>query len=142
MSSVCRVFIIGNLGRDPESKTVGQNQSLMTNFSVATSHRGADGQEQTSWHNVTAWAKTAQNCQQYLKKGAKVCVEGRIDYQEGTNRDGVKMTYTKIIADRVTFLDTFSKSKDDQPTARPQSTVDRSKPVSPFTPQEEMDLPF
>jgi len=140
MRSLHRVFIIGNLGKDPESKTIGQNQTLVCSFSVATSHRNADGSEQTSWHNVTAWAKTAQNCQQYLKKGSKVCVEGRIDYQEGTNRDGVKMLYTKIIADRVTFLDT--KSKDDSTQARAQTPIDRSQPVSPFTPQEEMDLPF
>ena len=110
MSSVNRVFLLGNLGRDPESKPVGD--SGVCKFSLATSWTSG-GKEDVAWHQIEAWGKTGELCQKYLKKGAKVCVEGRIRYSQW-EKDGVKLTQTSIVADRVTFLSTFAK-EDDKP---------------------------
>lgn len=107
MSSVNRVFLIGNLGKDPESRSITggfSGEATVCNFSLATSS-GPQGKELTQWHNITAWDRTAELCQKYLKKGAKVCVEGRIQYRE-YEKDGAKQYRTDIVAERVTFLST------------------------------------
>ena len=109
MSSVNRVFLLGNLGRDPESKAVGD--SRVCKFSLATSWTSG-GKEDVAWHQIEAWGKTGEICQKYLKKGAKVCVEGRIRYSQW-EKDGVKQYGTSIVADRVTFLST--QAKEDNP---------------------------
>lgn len=113
MSSVNRVFLLGNLGRDPESRQVGD--SSVCKYSLATSY-GSGGKEDVAWHQIEAWGKTAELCQKYLKKGAKVCVEGRIKYSSW-EKDGVKHTGTSIVADRVTFLSTQAKDEPKEPFA-------------------------
>jgi len=103
MSSVNRVFLIGNLGKDPESRSISGGATVC-NFSLATS-TGQQGKESTQWHNISAWDKTGELCQKFLKKGSKVCVEGRIQYRE-YEKDGAKQYRTDIVAERVTFLST------------------------------------
>lgn len=134
MSSVNSVFIVGNLGKDPEVKQLGTGTTVCS-FSVATSYQGANGTEKTSWHNVQAWQKTAENCAKYLKKGSKVCVEGRIDYSE-SEKDGKKTYFTNIVANKVTFLSSVAK---DQAVSTP---VTRDNPVSSFAPDGFDNIPF
>ncbi len=107
MSSVNSVFIVGNLGKDPEVRQLGTGTTVCS-FSVATTYAGKNGAEKTSWHNVQAWEKTGENCAKYLKKGSKVCVEGRIDYSE-SEKDGKKTYFTNIVANKVTFLSSVAR---------------------------------
>lgn len=107
MSSVNKAFIVGNLGGDPEAKSTDSGANLCT-FSVATSHRYKrnDGEnvEETEWHRIVVWGKQADACVQYLAKGAKVCVEGRIKTRRYEDADGIERYSTEIVAQHVTFL--------------------------------------
>ena len=81
-SSINKVIIVGNLGRDPEVRNTAGGQSV-ANFSVATSEQWADKQsgekkEKTEWHRIVVWGKVAELCGQYLAKGRKVYIEGRL----------------------------------------------------------------
>ncbi len=106
--SVNNVFIIGNLGSDPELKTVGNSQ--VANFSVATSESWTDGagnkQEKTEWHRIVAWGKQAETAQRFLAKGRKVCIQGSLQTRSWDDSEtGKKRFMTEIKAFRITFLD-------------------------------------
>lgn len=106
--SLNRAQIIGNLTRDPEVRQTGSGRSV-ANFGVATSSRWTDSsgqlQEKTEFHNVVAWGKLADICVQYLRKGSKVFVEGRLQTRDWEGEDGVKRYRTEIIADNMIMLD-------------------------------------
>lgn len=101
------VRIIGNVGKDPESKQAGS--STVTELSVATSRRWTDNagaqKEDTQWHRIVCWNKLAETCAQYLHKGSKVFVAGRLQTRKWQNKEGKDAWTTEIIADRVLFLD-------------------------------------
>lgn len=106
MKSLNRVTIIGNLGETPELRKTGSGQDV-TNFTVATSNewRGSDGnlQESTDWHKVVVWGSRAGNCVDFLEKGSRVYIEGRLETRSrGVN--GVKQYTTQIVASMVIFL--------------------------------------
>lgn len=106
MSGVNKVIIIGRLGKDPETKAVGQG-STMTRLAVATSETwvGKDGQKQekTEWHNITVWGKLAEICGKYLSKGRQVYVEGKLQTRSWED-NGQKKYATDIVATAVQFL--------------------------------------
>jgi single-strand DNA-binding protein len=107
-ASVNKVILIGNLGRDPETRFTNSGSSV-TSFSIATKESFQDKsgarQERTDWHNITVWGKQGEACAQYLKKGSSVYIEGRISYREYEAKDGSgKRKATDIIAMRVQFL--------------------------------------
>ena len=106
--SLNRVQLIGNLTRDPEMKQIPGGQ-VVTSFGVATNFTwmGKDGQRQnkTEFHNITAWGKLAEICGQYLRKGSKAYVEGRLQTRDWEGEDGVKRYRTEIIADNMIMLD-------------------------------------
>ena len=108
------LIIVGNLGRDPEMRYTPSG-SAVTNFSVATSRKytGSDGTlvEETTWFRVAAWGKQAETCNQFLHKGNKVLVEGRlaVDSTTGgpriwTRQDGTPAASFEINASNVRFL--------------------------------------
>ena len=102
-----RVEIIGNLGKDPEMRYTA-NGTAMTRFSVAVGRTfQVDGErrEETEWFNVVAWNRTAEITQQYLTKGSKVYVEGRLSTRSWDTPEGQKRYMTEVIAGRVIFLD-------------------------------------
>lgn len=107
MSGLNKVMLIGNLGAEPESKTLGSG-SQVCNFRIATSEtwKDKDGkkQERTEWHRITAWGKLAEICSSYLHKGSKVYVEGRIQTDE-YEKDGEKRFSTNIVISDMTMLD-------------------------------------
>ncbi len=112
MSSVNRVILIGRLGQDPELRST-PGGSPVVRFSLATSENWSDKssgekKEKTQWHNVVAWNKLAEICGQYLSKGRQVYVDGRIEYREYTDKDGIKRKITEIIARDVSILDSRS----------------------------------
>lgn len=108
MYSLNRAMIIGNLTRDPEVRKISTGQSVCS-FSVATNRNwtGQDGtkQEATDFHNVVAWGKLAEICGQYLTKGRKVYVDGRIQTRDWEGQDGVRRYRTEIVTENMIILD-------------------------------------
>lgn len=95
------IILIGNLGKDPETKSVGSD--TVTKFSVAVNHKRKD-QESTSWFNVDCWGKSGLACAEYLRKGSKVKVLGDLELRE-YEKDGVKRMSPDVRAIHVEFLD-------------------------------------
>lgn len=118
MSSVNKVILIGNLGQDPEMRET-KSGSPVCNFSVATSERykSKDGEqvENTEWHRVVAFGKTAELCGEYLSKGKKVYLEGNIQSRQYEDKEGVSRTAFEIKANQVTFLTPKSEGKASAP---------------------------
>lgn len=106
MASVNKAILIGNLGSDPELRSLPSGAPV-ANFNIATTEKwtGKDGSpaEKTEWHKIVVFGKSAENCQKYLKKGRQVYIEGRIQTKEW-EKDGVKRYTTEIVANQVTFL--------------------------------------
>ena len=107
MPALNRVQLIGRLGRDPESKFTPTGK-IVAHFSVAISNRWKDREgemrESTEWVNVEAWERLGETCQQYLKKGSLVYVEGRLKTDKYEDR-GESKYFTKVVAQMVQFLD-------------------------------------
>ena len=108
-----RVTLIGRLTRDPEVRSTPSGRSVAT-ITVATGRTWTDqaGQKQkeSEFHNVVMWSKLAEIAGQYLRKGAKLYVEGRLKTRDWTGQDGVKRYRTEIIADNMIMLDGPSKT--------------------------------
>lgn len=101
-----RVFLIGNLGADPEIRYT-QDGTPAASFTVATTERwkGKDGQmqESTEWHRVTAWRRLAEICGEYLAKGSRVYIEGKLQTRS-YEKDGQKRYVTEIVAREMKML--------------------------------------
>lgn len=129
-----KVFLIGNLTRDPELSTTSSGVSLCR-LSLAVSRRfaNADGTRETDFFNITVWRNDAENCSKYLNKGSKIAVVGSL--QNRTYEvDGVKRYATDIIASEIEFLN--SRSSGDS------ATRDDAEPVSDLRPVDDDSLPF
>lgn len=102
-----KVILIGNLGADPDLKYV-QDGTPVATFNVATSERwkGQDGQmkEQTEWHKVVVWRRLAETCNEYLHKGSKVYIEGKLQTRKWQDKDGHDRWTTEVVARDVQFL--------------------------------------
>jgi single-strand DNA-binding protein len=110
------LIVVGNLGRDPEMRYTPSGQAV-TNFNVATNRKytASDGNqvEETTWFRVSTWGKTAEVCNQYLKKGSRVLVEGRLNPDPSTGgpriwtrQDGTSAASFELTANQVRFLST------------------------------------
>lgn len=126
-----KVILIGNLGRDPELKMTPGGQAL-ARFSIATTEtwKNPQGEKQskTEWHNVVIWGKQAEIAEKYLRKGAQVMVEGKIQYREYTGQDGVKRTACDIRCDHFVML---GKKEDGQRSSGPADGFDDPMPPPP-----------
>lgn len=116
------IIVVGHLGRDPEMRYTPSGQAV-TNFSVATSrqYKGSDGNQvkETTWFRISAWGKQAETCNQYLHKGSKVLVEGRLipDLDTGgpktfTRQDGTTGAAFEVSASTVRFLSSRGEDGD------------------------------
>ena len=108
MASLNKVLLIGNLGRDPETRYLPSGGAVC-NFSIATSERFTDKsgqkQERTEWHNIVMYGKLAEIAQQYLKKGSNVYIEGRIQTSKWQDKTTGQDKYkTEIVADQMQML--------------------------------------
>ena len=105
--AVNKVILVGNLGKDPEMKYTN-SQMAIARFSIATTEKKKDQSgnwvDQTEWHRVVTFGKTAENCNNYLKKGRQVYVEGRIQTSKWQDKEGKDRYTTEIIANTVQFL--------------------------------------
>lgn len=130
-----RAMIIGNLTRDPEMRTTpnGKNNA---SFGVATTYnwtdQGGQKQSQTEYHNIIAWGKLADICGQYLSKGKKVYVEGRIQTREWEAQDGTKRNRTEIVADNLIMLDRAGSAGSGAPGASFASSSEPAMAMSPM----------
>ena len=101
------VQLIGNLGMNPEVKTL-ESGSTLAKFSIATSERYKNNKGEqvndTTWHNVVAWGKTAEIAEKYLKKGAQVAVEGKLTSRSYEAKDGTKRYVTEILVNEILML--------------------------------------
>jgi len=103
-----KVMLIGNLTRDPEIRNT-PNGTNVASFSIATNYvwkdQAGQKQEKAEFHNIVAWRKLADICGQYLRKGSKIYIEGRLQTRDWDGQDGVKRYRTEIIADNMIMLD-------------------------------------
>lgn len=109
-----KAMIIGRLTRDPEVRTTPQGQTVCS-FGVATNFIWTDPQgvrqKKVEYHNIVTWRKLAEICSQYLKKGSKVYIEGRLQTREWQGQDGTKRQRTEIVADNMIMLDSVSREQ-------------------------------
>ncbi|MFP3870350.1 MAG: single-stranded DNA-binding protein [Syntrophobacteria bacterium] len=138
MGTLNRVFLIGNLGTDPElsylpSGTAKANLRLATH-EVWTNKEGEKG-ERTEWHRVVVWGRLAEVCGQYLSKGRQVFIEGRLQTRSWEDRDGNKRWTTEIIASGMQML---GSPRDSTPEAQ---TASSDRPAVDF-PEPDDDIPF
>lgn len=144
--SLNKAMIIGNLGRDPEMRYTPSGQPV-TQFTVAVNrnYRDQNGewQEETEWFRVVCWGQLAERTAEYLRKGRKVYVEGRLQTRQWEAQDGTKRTTTELIANTVTPLDPRPREdlEGPPPAARsPERGPAAAEPVDEASDLE--DLPF
>jgi single-strand DNA-binding protein len=112
-----RVTLIGNLGQDPETKTIEKGKKV-THFTLATtdSFKNSDGQKvnETTWHNIIAWNGLADVAERFLKKGREVAVEGRIVYRSYEDKKGITKNITEIVLNDLLLLRNGEKQNKDE----------------------------
>ncbi len=146
-----KVILLGRLGADPELRYT-QNRTAVCTLKIATNERrkGADGQwtEHTEWHNVVTFGKTAENCNQYLKKGRQAFIEGKIQTRKYQGDDGKDRYWTEIIAQTVQFVgggrsdESSYGSSDDSIPAPSSYDSGSSGSIGESVSFEDDDIPF
>jgi single-strand DNA-binding protein len=130
--SVNKAILIGRLGSDPEVRHTQSGQAV-ANFNIATSENWTDKsgqrQEKTEWHRIVAWGRTAELCNQYLKKGRQVFIEGKLQTREWTDQSGQTRRTTEIKADNVTFLG--GRDDNQQPSSGYSSNLEAAPNAAP-----------
>lgn len=150
MSSVNKVILIGNLGKDPETRYM-PNGEAVTNITVATTEtwkdKNGDKQEKTEWHRVTFYRKLAEIAGEYLKKGRSVYVEGRLETKQYTDKAGVERYTTGIVASDMKMLGGKKEHRDDgedyqeAPKAQSAQKPSSSAKSNEFSDMDD-DIPF
>jgi len=141
MASINKVILIGNLGADPEMRNTPSGQAVTT-LRLATNERwtGKNGEqnERTEWHRVIVWGKQAEICNEYLRKGRQVYVEGRIQTREWQDKEGQKRFTTEIVAQTVQMLG----SRGDGGGRSVEGPGDEEYAGEPASAAPDEDLPF
>jgi single-strand DNA-binding protein len=132
MASINKVIIVGNLGRDPETRYM-PNGEAVTNIAVATTESWKDKtsgekKELTEWHRITFYRKLAEIAGQYLKKGSQVYIEGRLQTRKWTDKENIERYTTEIIADSMQMLGNRQGGGDDHDSDRQQNGNQQRQP--------------
>ena len=139
-----KVYLIGNLTRDPELSTTTSGVSVCR-LSIAVGRRfaNAEGERETDFFNITAWRGTAENCAKFLKKGNKIAVYGSIQIRNYERADGTKGFAVDIIADEVEFLSSKNDGSSESSSSDGGMNIGSSNnaPISDLQPIDD-DLPF
>ena len=144
-ASLNKVILIGNLGRDPETRTL-ESGTVMCRFSIATTetYKNKQGEKisHTEWHNIVLWRNLAEVADKYLHKGDKVLIEGRMRSRSWEDKESGQMRYiTEILADQMQMMGTAKKTSEKENTdVVGEPTSDSFVQESPI--QIEDDLPF
>ncbi|MBX3615909.1 single-stranded DNA-binding protein [Nitrosomonas sp.] len=150
MASVNKVILIGNLGKDPETRYMSNGEAV-TNITLATTDtwkdKNGEKQEKTEWHRVTFYRKLAEIAGEYLKKGRPVYVEGRLETRKWTDKNGVERYTTDIIATDMKMLGnrsgsgSFESSPEHEEGGAASNRPSSTKSPSGFDDMED-DIPF
>lgn len=127
-ASMNLVILIGNLGKDPETRYNPEGAAL-TNFNIATTESWKDKssgekQEKTEWHRIVAFGRLAEICGEYLKKGSQVCIRGKLTTRKWTNKEGKEQYTTEIVAAEMKMLGSKPAGED-----RPSKPAGNGKPA-------------
>ncbi len=156
MAGLNKVILIGNLGNDPEIRTL-ENGAKVAQFSLATNEsykdKAGNWQEQTEWHRIVLWRWLAERAENQLKKGSTIYVEGKLKTRSWTNKDNVTQYTTEIIGDKFINLEKRDANgnyppppaAEDAPNTTSNTQSTEAKPADPEiskTSEPEDDLPF
>jgi single-strand DNA-binding protein len=140
MAGINKVILVGNLGKDPEVRTL-ENGAKVANFTLATSesYKNREGQRvtQTEWHNIVLWRGLADIAERYLRKGNQVYIEGKIKSRSWDDKDGIKRYTTEILGDNLTMLGGRRDMEESDPAP---ASAEETSPEDKG--EEKDDLPF
>lgn len=147
--SVNKVILLGNLGGDPELRYTPSGQAV-ANFNIATNERvQKDGnwEDRTEWHRVVVWGKLAERCNEFLKKGSSVFLEGKIQTRKWQDREGGDRYTTEIVAFSVQFLSRTAEGGGGARPPHPAETAGANPPAAapipaPAKAGDDDDFPF
>ncbi len=143
MSGVNKVILLGNLGSDPEVRTL-ESGTKVANFNIATNEfykdRSGERQKRTEWHRLSLWDRLAEIAEEYLKKGNQVYVEGRLRTRQWEDKEGNNRSTTEIRVDNMVMLS--GKSMDAPQTSTQSSNESNMQESSSPAAEAEDDLPF
>jgi single-strand DNA-binding protein len=129
-----KAILIGNVGKDPEIRTVGDNK--VANFSLATSEtykdKSGNKQTNTDWHSITIWGKLADVVERYVKKGDRLYLEGKISYRSYDDKEGVKRYVTDIVCNSMTMLGGKQEEKHEYQAPTVETAGDEAGNDLPF----------
>ena len=132
MAAVNKVILVGNLGRDPETRYMPSGEAVV-NIALATTDnwkdKNGEKQERTEWHRVVIFGKLAEVAAEYLKKGAQVYFEGALRTKKWTNKEGQDQYTTEIVADKMQMLG--SKGGSSSRTDNDSPPTKNSRPTAP-----------
>ncbi len=145
--SVNKVFLLGNVGKDPDVRYPSQGQ-IVASFSLATSDRaytnanGVQVPERTEWHNIVTWGKTAEIVEKYVRKGTKLFIEGKLRTRSYDDRNKIRRYITEVYVDQLELLG----SRPQQPATPPaqqQPYATHQQPTRPASGDEPVtEVPF
>ena len=140
MAGINKVILVGNLGRDPEVRTL-ENGAKVANFTLATSesYKNKEGQRvtQTEWHNIVLWRGLAEIAEKFLRKGNQVYIEGKIRTRTWDDKDGIKRYTTEILGDNLTMLGGRREMDEGDTSVKAEDTAPDNNASD-----EKDDLPF
>ena len=141
MSGVNKVILVGNLGADPTLRYTPTGTAV-ANFNMATSegfkNKEGERETRTEWHRVVAWARLAEICNEYLKKGKQVYIEGRLQTRTWDDQNGNKRYTTEVVANNMVMLGRAG----DAATDVPSQDFPQEENVASAAPADDDDLPF
>ena len=141
MSGVNKVILVGNLGSDPTMRYTSGGTAV-ANFNIATSetfkNKSGEKETRTEWHRVIAWARLAEICNEYLKKGKQVYIEGRLQTRSWDDKDGNKKYTTEVVANNMVMLGRAGETGD----VPPPQDMPETESVSQAAGGDDDDLPF
>jgi single-strand DNA-binding protein len=139
MKSINKCTLLGAVGGDPEVRYSAQGLCIAS-FSLATSEKRKDKDEVTQWHNCVAFGKLGEIVAQYITKGAKLYLEGTIQYQQ-YEKDGEKRFATKIVVNDISMLSPAANQTKEAPKTQQRASGKKPSPV-PFDELEDDSIPF
>jgi single-strand DNA-binding protein len=145
MAGINKVILVGNLGKDPEIRSIEGGRKV-ANFTLATTetYKNKNGEkvDQTEWHNVVFWGPVAEVIERFLKKGSQIYVEGKIRTRSYDDKDGVKRYITEILGEQMTMLGKASGGSSEGGASMGAPAMASAPVTSSNTMSADDDLPF